>query len=202
MSLDDQQAREKPPYVAAKRPLAQPARPWMRVADGQSLDDRPCDRGRLAAGEEPPGGGGGGRDADQRESEVEDRYVAEIAEVVVVQREQDDVGAGDAEQRAEQGERARGGRRQPAADAGGGSGRGQRAQVSGALAADQSDRQREDAERQQRSRGRRDGHGPGGRVVVALDLKREAGVRGAPAGVRNLVAGERSRRLDKPARAD
>ena len=50
------------------------------------LDHRPRDGGRLAAGEEPSGRGGGQRHADDREGEVEDRHVTQIAEVVVVRR--------------------------------------------------------------------------------------------------------------------
>ena len=56
------------------------------------------------------------RHADDREGEVEDRHVAQVAEVVVVHRREDDVGAGDAEERAEERERAGGGGRQRAAD--------------------------------------------------------------------------------------
>ena len=52
--------------------------------DGRSLDDGPGDGGRLAAGEEPAGRGRGQRHADDCENKVEDRHVAQVAEVVVV----------------------------------------------------------------------------------------------------------------------
>src|SRR6185436_13101903 len=109
----------------------------------------PGDRGRLAAREEPPARSRGQRYADHGQAEVEDRHVAEIAEVVVVHRRENGVGAGDAEQRAEEGERAGGGRRESSANGGGGSGRGQRPEVTGALASNQPDRHREDGEREE-----------------------------------------------------
>ena len=137
-----------------------------------------------------------------REGEVEDRHVAEIAEVVVVGRREDEVGAGDAEERAEERERAGGGGGQRAADPGGGPGRGQGAKVTGALAADQSDRHREDAERQERARGRRDRHGPGAGRRFSSHLDREAGVRCERAGVGDLVARQWPAGLDEPAGRD
>ena len=71
---------------------------------------------------------------------------------------EDDVGAGDAEERAEEGESAGGGSRELAADGGGGAGRGQGAKVARALAADQSDRQGEHGERKEGASRSRDRH--------------------------------------------
>ena len=71
-----------------------------RAAARRSLDCGPGDCARLAAGEEPAGCGGGERDAEDCDDEVQDGYVAEVAEVVVVGRGKDEVGAGDAEERA------------------------------------------------------------------------------------------------------
>jgi len=61
-----------------------------------SLDDGPGNRGRLAPSEEPAGRGGGQRHADDCEREIQERHVAQVAEVVVVRRSEGDVGAGDA----------------------------------------------------------------------------------------------------------
>src|SRR4029453_15507062 len=108
--------------------------PRIRTIRTTSFDHCPGDGGRLAAGEQPARRGGGPRGADDREGEVEDRDVTQVAEVVVVGRHEEDVGAGDAEQRAEERECAGGGARQRAADAGGGSGRGQGGEVPGAIA--------------------------------------------------------------------
>ena len=84
----------------------------------RSFDHCPGDRGRLAAGKQPSSCGGGQWYADDCECEVEDRHVAEVAEIVVVDRPDDDVGAGDAEQRGEQRKCAGGGRSQRAAESG------------------------------------------------------------------------------------
>src|SRR4051812_13360283 len=65
------------------------------------LDDGPGDGWRLAAGQEPAGRNSRHGHAGDREREVEHRHVAQVAEVVVVQRGQGDVRAGHAEQRAE-----------------------------------------------------------------------------------------------------
>src|SRR4029450_2332615 len=106
----------------------------------RSIDYGPGDGGRLAAGDEPAGRGSGQRHADDREGEVEDGHVTQVTEVVVGQSQEHDVGAGDAEDRAEECECPRSRGRQRAADARGGSGRGQSAEVTGALAADEADR--------------------------------------------------------------
>jgi hypothetical protein len=52
----------------------------------RSLDGRPDDGGWLGAGKEPGRCGDSERHADDCEGEPEDRHMAEIAEVVVVQR--------------------------------------------------------------------------------------------------------------------
>lgn len=54
--------------------------------------------GGVASFEQPAGGGGSQRDAHDRESELEHGHVAEVPEVVVVGRREDDVGAGHAEE--------------------------------------------------------------------------------------------------------
>jgi hypothetical protein len=56
--------------------------------------------------------------ADDGEPEIEEGHVARIAEVVVIDAREGDIGSGHAEDRAEERERTGGGRRQPAADPG------------------------------------------------------------------------------------
>src|SRR5829696_10493292 len=166
------------------------------------LDCGSGDGGRLAAGEQPAGRDGRPWNAHDYESEIEHRDPAEIAEVVEVGRDDNDVGAGDAEQRAEEGESAGGGGRQRAADPARGSGRGQGAEVAGGLAADQPDGHGEDAERQQGPGGRRDraelrlGGG------LALYLDRQAGIGRELAGGGDLFARQGPARLDEPAGRD
>src|SRR5262249_45252721 len=149
---------------------------WSRIRTihAASFDHRPCDGGGLAAGEEPAGGGGGQWHPDDCEREIEDGDGAQGAEVVVVGGREGGVGAGDAEERGEEGECAGGGGGQGAADAGGCSGRGQGAEVAGALAADQADGHGEDGEREEGSGGGRDRHGLRRRVLLPANLDREA----------------------------
>ena len=167
-----------------------------------SPDRGPRDGGWLAAGEEPAGGGGDQRHAEDDEGEREHRDPAEIAEVVVVGRGERDVGAGDAEQRAEEGERAGGGGGQRTPGPPGGSGRRQRAEVACALAADQPDGQREDREREESTCAGcdRDGRREGG--VLPLDLDREPRLGGELSGGRDLFARQWPARLDEPAGRD
>src|SRR5688572_25328589 len=122
-----------------------------------SLDGGPGDGGRLAAGEQPTGRDGRPRYAHDHEDEVQHGYPTEIAEVVEVRRSEGEIGAGDAEERAQEGERAGGGGGQRPADPACGSGRGQRAKVAGRLAADEPHGHGEDAERQKGACARRDG---------------------------------------------
>src|SRR4029453_10441520 len=98
--------------------------PRIRTIHTTSFDPCPGDGGGPAEGEQPAGRGGGQRQADDREGEVEDRDVTQVAEVVVVGRHEEDVGAGDAEQRAEECECAGGGARPRGPDGGGGPGAG------------------------------------------------------------------------------
>src|SRR5215207_1866005 len=145
------------------------------------LDGAASDGGWLAAGEQPAGRDGRPWNAHDYEDEIEHRYPTEIGEVVEVRRDDNDVGAGDAEERAQEGEPAGGGGGQGAADAAGGSGRGQGAEGAG---------------------GRRDraelrvGRG------LALYLDRQAGVGRELVGVGDLFARQRPARLDEPARRD
>jgi hypothetical protein len=74
----------------------------------QSLNDWPRDCGRLTSREEPARSGRRQRDAHDDEEEVQDRQVTQVAEVVVIRRRHDHVGARDAEERTEQGERSTG----------------------------------------------------------------------------------------------
>src|SRR5690242_9474311 len=83
----------------------------------------------LAAGEEPAGQGSGGGNAEDGDGEVEDGRVAENARVAAVSGGQCEVGAGRADQRAEQGERTGGGRGESAPGGAGGSGGREGAQV-------------------------------------------------------------------------
>src|SRR5215216_7190012 len=89
------------------------------VACATSVDHGPCDGRRFTSGDEPAGCGGEERHSDDREREVEEGHVAQVPEVVVPQRHQDDVGARDGEDRAEESECTGGGGRQGAADTGG-----------------------------------------------------------------------------------
>ena len=136
------------------------------------------------------------------EDEVEHRDPTEIAEVVEVGRRDNDIGAGDAEERAQEGEPAGGGGGQRSADPARGSGRGQGAEVAGGLAADQPDGHGEDRERQEGACGGRDcaelrlGGG------LALYLDRQAGVGRELAGIGDLLARQRPIRLDEPAGRD
>jgi hypothetical protein len=100
----------------------------------QSFNDWLRDCGRLTTREEPARSGPRQRDATEDEEEVQDRHVTQVAEVVVIRRRDDHVGARDAEERTEQGERARGGSGQGAADAAGGTRRSQGAEIACALA--------------------------------------------------------------------
>src|SRR5215207_9645 len=168
----------------------------------RSFDRCPGDRGWLAAGKKPAGRGRGQRPAADREGEVEERDVAQVAEVVVVDRHEDDVGGGDSEERAEEGKRAGGGGGQLSADPGGGSGCGQRAEVAGAFTANQPDRQREDAERQEGARPdrERDHSRVGG--LFSSHLDRESRIGRECAGVRDLVARQGPAQLEEPAGRD
>jgi hypothetical protein len=65
-----------------------------------SFDYRSSDGGWFAAGEEPAGRGGRQGDADDHQDEGEHRDPAEVADVVRVGRNEREVGAGDAEERA------------------------------------------------------------------------------------------------------
>ena len=124
---------------------------------------------------------------------------AEIAEVVEVGRCEREVGARDAEERAEEGERAGGGGCQRAADPVRGSGRGQGAEVAGALAADQPDGQGEDRERQEGACGGRDRDRLREGGAPSLRLDREARLGGERTGSSDLFARQRPARLDEPA---
>ena len=118
----------------------------------------------------------------------------------MVHRRKDEVGAGDAEERAEEGERTGGGGRQRAADAGGRSCRGQGAQVTGALAADQPDGQREDGERQEGARGRRDGHDLRRRIVLPpTSIERPASAAASRASAIRLLVRRRLDWMSQPA---
>jgi hypothetical protein len=118
----------------------------------------------------------------------------------VIHRRHGDVRSGYPEERAEEGQRTGGGGRQRAADPGGRSRRGQGAEVTGALAADQADGHREDRERQEGTGASRDCHDLRRRVLRPADLDREAGVCRGIARVRDLVALQGPARLDEPAR--
>jgi hypothetical protein len=85
---------------------------------------------------------------------------------------------------------------------GGGSGRGQRAEVTRALAPDEAHGQREDGERQEASCTDRDRHHASQGVGFVLDLDRQAGLRGDVAGLGRLVARHRLARLDEPTGRD
>src|SRR5918996_1422270 len=93
-------------------------------------------------------------------------------------RQQDQVSAGDAEERAEEGERAGGGCCQRAADPARRSGCGEGAEVARTLAADQPDGHGENDESEEGAGGGRDGHGRLEGTALLLRLEREAGLGG------------------------
>ena len=97
------------PKLSRGRPLHEHARGL--------LDYLPGNGRRLAPGKEPPGRGRGQRHADDRQGEVDDRHVTQVAQVVVVQGREHDGTGEDAQERAEQRQRAGGGRRDRAPDA-------------------------------------------------------------------------------------
>ena len=154
--------------------------------------------GGLAPGEQPAGRGGRERDAHDHQDEGEHRDPTEIAEVVEVGRREREVGAGDAEERAEEGERAGGGGRQRAADPARRPGRGQGAKITGALAADQPDGHREDRQREEGTRSDCDGDRRGG-IAFSPRLDRQAGIGREVAGFGDLLARQRPAGLDEPA---
>jgi hypothetical protein len=84
--------------------------PRLRLRAEARLTEAPETRVGIPAEREAieAGRGSGQRHADDRKGEVEVGHVAQVAEVVVIRRREDDVGAGDAEERAEKGERAGG----------------------------------------------------------------------------------------------
>ena len=156
----------------------------------------------MAGGSRPassqPAAAAASGNADGHQDEGEQRDPAEIVEVVEVGRCQREVGAGDAEERAEEGERAGGGGGQRAADPARRAGRGQGAQVAGALAADQPDGHGEDREREQGAGGGRDGDRRRG-AALSLRLDRQAGIGGEVARLGDLLARQGPARLDQPA---
>ena len=172
--------------------------PWLVT----SLDGGPGDRRWLASGEQPAGRGGRQGDAHDHEDEIEHRDPTEIAKVVEVGRHDNEIGAGHAEERAEEGEPAGGDGGQRAADPARGSGRAQGAEIAGGLAADQPDGHGQDREREEGARGGRDGAELrlGGGLAPCLD--RQAGGGRELAGIGDLLARQRPARLDEPAGRD
>src|SRR5437867_1464861 len=102
-----------------------------------SFERGPNGGGRFPAGEEPSGEGGDQGHTEGDDGEVGDGDVGEIAQVVDVGPDHDEVRTGDPEQCPESGERPGGCRGEVAADRAGGSGGSEGAEVARGFAADE-----------------------------------------------------------------
>ncbi len=116
----------------------------------------------------------------------------------MVDRREHEVGAGDAEERAQEGKSAGGGCRQRSAGPARCSGRGQSAEITGALAADQPDGHGEDREREEGACGGCDGDECREGVALAPCLDHQATGGSKVAGIGDLLGRQRPARLDHP----